>query len=140
MGSLLSVIAVTVTANAPTALAGAAVRVRTERPPMVAVGAENDAVTLLGRPLTLRATGGPYRPVVARNEMLIRSGDHRIPGCNAADTDLKTCLRAGLRPRDRGQQLVQPLRQDLRERVTYARRRGDTGQPLVQGIIGGKVP
>ena|SRR5437762_1270377 len=71
IGSLLSVIAVTVTANAPTALAGAAVRVRTERPPMVAVGAENDAVTLLGRPLTLRATGVPYRPVVARNEMLI---------------------------------------------------------------------
>jgi len=34
MGSLLSVIAVTVTANAPAAAEDAAVRVRTERPPM----------------------------------------------------------------------------------------------------------
>jgi hypothetical protein len=33
MGSLLSVIAVTVAANAPAALEGAAVKVRTERPP-----------------------------------------------------------------------------------------------------------
>ena len=33
MGSLLSVIAVTVTANAPTPLEGAAVKVRTEWPP-----------------------------------------------------------------------------------------------------------
>ncbi len=59
MGSLLSVIAVTVTANAPVALEGTAVKVRTGRPPMVAVGGENDAVTPLGRPLTLRATGVP---------------------------------------------------------------------------------
>jgi len=59
MGSLLSVIAVTVTANAPTPLEGAAVKVRTERPPMTVVGGENDAVTPLGRPLTLRATGAP---------------------------------------------------------------------------------
>jgi hypothetical protein len=33
MGSLLSVIAVTVAANAPAALEGVAVKVRTERPP-----------------------------------------------------------------------------------------------------------
>ena len=59
MGSLLSVIAVTVTANAPAALEGAAVKVRTERPPMTAVGGENDAAMPLGRPLTLRATGVP---------------------------------------------------------------------------------
>lgn len=59
MGSLLSVIAVAVTANAPAALEGAAVKVRTERPPMVAVRGENDAVTPPGRPLTLRATGVP---------------------------------------------------------------------------------
>ena len=59
MGSLLSVIAMTVAANAPVVLEGAAVKVRTERPPMVAVRGENDAVTPLGRPLTLRATGVP---------------------------------------------------------------------------------
>jgi len=59
MGSLLSVIAVTVAANAPAALDGAAVRVRIERPPMVAAGGENDAVTPLGRPLTLSVTGVP---------------------------------------------------------------------------------
>lgn len=51
MGSLLSVIAVTVTANAPAALEGAAVKVRTERPPVVAVRGENDAVTPPDRPL-----------------------------------------------------------------------------------------
>ena len=55
MGSLLTVIAVTVTANVP-----AVVKVRTAQPPMVAVAGENDAVTPLGRPLTLRATGVPY--------------------------------------------------------------------------------
>jgi hypothetical protein len=43
MGSLLTVIAVTVTANAPAALEGAAVKVRTERPPMAVVCGENDA-------------------------------------------------------------------------------------------------
>ena len=59
------------TANAPAALEGAAVKVRTERPPMVATGGENDAVTPLGRPLMLRATGVPYRSVVAWNETLI---------------------------------------------------------------------
>ena len=59
MGSLLSVIAMTVTVNAPAALEGAAVKVRTVRPPMVAVRGENDAVTPLGRPLKLRATGVP---------------------------------------------------------------------------------
>ena len=59
MGSVLSVIAVMVTADAPAALEGAAVKVRTGRPPMVAVRGENDAVTPLGRPLTLRATGVP---------------------------------------------------------------------------------
>ena len=59
MGSVLSVIAVTVTADEPAALEGAAVKDRTERPPMVAVRGENDAVTPRGRPLTLRATGVP---------------------------------------------------------------------------------
>ena len=59
MGSLLRLIAVTVTANAPTAVAGAVVKVKTEQPPMMVVGGENDAVTPLGRPLTLRATGVP---------------------------------------------------------------------------------
>ena len=59
MGSLLTVIAVTVTANVPAALEGVAVKVRTERPPMVVVGGENDAVTPFGRPLTLKATGVP---------------------------------------------------------------------------------
>ena len=71
MGSLLSVIATTVAVNAPAALDGAAVKVRTERPPMVAAGGENDAVMPLGRPLTLSATGVPSRSVVARNEMVI---------------------------------------------------------------------
>ena len=61
MGSLLSVIAVTVAAKAPAALEGAAVKVRTERPPMTAVDGENDAVTPLGRPLTLSVTGVPWR-------------------------------------------------------------------------------
>ena len=71
MGSLLSVIAVTVAANAPAALEGAAVKVRTERPPMTAVDGENDAVTPPGRPLTLRVTGVPYRSVAAWNETVI---------------------------------------------------------------------
>jgi hypothetical protein len=71
MGSLLSVIAVTVTANAPGALECTAVKVRTEWPPMVAVDGENDAVTPLGRPLTLRATAVPYRSAGARNETAI---------------------------------------------------------------------
>src|SRR6185295_2909492 len=66
MGSLLSVIAVTVASNAP-----AAVKVRIERPPIAAVDGENDAVTPPGRPLTLRATGVPYRSAGARNEMVI---------------------------------------------------------------------
>jgi hypothetical protein len=59
MGSLLSVIAMTVAANVPVALEGAAVKVRTERPPMVGADGENDAVTSLGRPLTLSVTGVP---------------------------------------------------------------------------------
>ena len=71
MGSLLSVIAVTVAANVPAALEDAAVKVRTERPPMVGADGENDAVTPLGRPLTLRATGVPWRSAAARNEMVI---------------------------------------------------------------------
>jgi hypothetical protein len=71
MGSLLSVIAVTVAANAPAALEVAAVKVRTERPPMAAVDGENDAVTPPGRPLTLRAAGVPYRSAAARNETVI---------------------------------------------------------------------
>jgi hypothetical protein len=45
MGSLLSDIAVTVTANVPAAREGAAVRVRTAWPPMATVLGENDAVT-----------------------------------------------------------------------------------------------
>jgi len=71
MGSLLSVIAVTVASNAPVAVEVAAVKVRTGRPPIAAVDGENDAVTPLGRPLTLRATGAPYRSAGARNEMVI---------------------------------------------------------------------
>ena len=59
MGSLLSDIAVTVAADAPAAAEGAAVKVSTEKPPMVAVGGENDAVTPLGRPLMLKATAVP---------------------------------------------------------------------------------
>ena len=69
MGSLLSDIAVTVTANVPAAREGAAVRVRTAWPPMAAVGGENYAVTPLGRPLTLSATGTPYSAAGAWNEM-----------------------------------------------------------------------
>jgi hypothetical protein len=71
MGSLLSDVAVTVTADAPAALEGAAVKVRTERPPMVAVDGENDAVTPLGRPVMLRATAVPYRSAGAWNETMI---------------------------------------------------------------------
>ena len=69
MGSLLSVIAVTVAANAPAALEGAAVKVRTGRPPIAAADGENDAVTPLGRPLTPSVTGAPYQAAGARNEM-----------------------------------------------------------------------
>ena len=71
MGSLLSDIAVTVTADAPAAAEGAAVKVSIEQPPMVAVEGENDAVTPLGRPLTLSATGVPRRSAGAWNEMVI---------------------------------------------------------------------
>ena len=71
MGSLLSVIAVTVAANAPAAVEGAAVKVRTDRPPMAAADGENDAVTPPGRPLTLSAAGVPYRSAATRNEMVI---------------------------------------------------------------------
>ena len=71
MGSLLSVIAVTVASNAPTAIEGAAVKVRIERPPIAGVDGENDAVTPPGRPLTLSATGVPYRSVAAWNETVI---------------------------------------------------------------------
>jgi hypothetical protein len=60
IGSLLRLIAVTVAVTAPVAaLEGAAVKVRTAKPPMMVVLGENDAVTPLGRPLTLRATGVP---------------------------------------------------------------------------------
>jgi hypothetical protein len=61
MGSLLTVIAVMVTANAPAAVDGAAVKVSTARPPMVAVRGANDAVTPLGRPLALRVRPGQTR-------------------------------------------------------------------------------
>ena len=71
MGSLLSVIAVTVAPNAPAAAVVAAVKVRTGRPPMAAAGGENDAVTPSGRPLTLSVTGVPYRSAGARNEIVI---------------------------------------------------------------------
>jgi len=43
MGSLLSVMAMTVAVKAPGALEGAAVKVRTEWPPMVGVDGENAA-------------------------------------------------------------------------------------------------
>ena len=69
MGSLLSDIAVTVTANVPAARERAAVKVRTAWPPMATVRGENDAVTPAGRPLTFSATGTPYRAAGARNEM-----------------------------------------------------------------------
>ena len=71
MGSLLSVIAMTVASNAPAALEFAAVKVRTERSPIAVADGENDAVTPAGRPLTLRVTGVPYRSVAAWNEMVI---------------------------------------------------------------------
>jgi hypothetical protein len=71
MGSLLTVIAVTVAANAPAAVEGVAVKVRTARPPMVAVRGENEAVTPLGRPLALRVTGVPYRLAGAWKETMI---------------------------------------------------------------------
>ena len=71
MGSLLNVIAVTVASNAPAAVEVAAVKVSTERSPIAAADGENDAVTPPGRPLTLSATGAPYRSVAARNEMVI---------------------------------------------------------------------
>jgi hypothetical protein len=71
MGSLLSVIAMTVAVNAPALFGDAVVKVRTERPPIVVVGGENDAVTPLGRPLTLSATAVPHRPAVVWNETAI---------------------------------------------------------------------
>jgi hypothetical protein len=71
MGSLLNVIAVTVTANAPAVVEGAAVKVKTAWPPMMPVLGENDAVTPLGKPLRLRATAVPYRPTGAWNETLV---------------------------------------------------------------------
>jgi hypothetical protein len=71
MGSLLSVIAVTVASNAPAALEVAAVKVRTGRPPIAAASGENDAVTPPGRPLTLSVTGVPCRSAGAWNEMVI---------------------------------------------------------------------
>jgi hypothetical protein len=73
MGSLLNVIAVTVASNAPAALEVAAVKVRTERPPITAADGENDAVTPPGRPLALSVTGVPRRSAAAWNEMAIRS-------------------------------------------------------------------
>jgi hypothetical protein len=48
--------AVTVTANSPAGLEGAAVSVSVDLPPIRGVAGENDAVTPLGRPLTLRLT------------------------------------------------------------------------------------
>jgi len=71
MGSLLSVIAVTVASKAPAVVEGAAVKVRIEWPPMAGAGGENDAVTPPGRSLTLRVTGVPCRSAGARNEMVI---------------------------------------------------------------------
>src|SRR5689334_10230614 len=69
MGSLLSTIAVTVTANVPAGRERAAVRVRTAWPPMAATRGENDAVTPAGRPVTPSVTGAPYSAAGARNEM-----------------------------------------------------------------------
>jgi hypothetical protein len=81
MGSLLRLIAVTVTANAPAALDGAAVKVSTERPPMVVVDGENDAVTPAGRPLTLSVTRVPARSAgngitLAAGPLLVASQTH----------------------------------------------------------------
>jgi hypothetical protein len=71
MGSLLTVIAMTVAANSPALAEDAVVKVRTERLPIAVVDGENDAVTPLGRPLTLSATGVPARPAVVWNETAI---------------------------------------------------------------------
>ena len=81
MGSLLSVIAVTVAANAPAALEGAAVKVRTGRPPIAAADGENDAVTPPGRPLTLSATRVPRRSAGAwrRRSQAVTTAPERHP-------------------------------------------------------------
>ncbi len=90
MGSLGSmVMAVTVTANAPAGLDGAVVKVRMERPPMAVAGGENDAVTPLGSPLTLRFTGVPYRSPVARNETIVLV---RWPARTVADGELSSMV------------------------------------------------
>jgi acetyl esterase/lipase len=113
-------------------------------PPTLVIVDENEAhaarLTEAGAPTTSVRYNGPVNHQPTGQGALIRTlsgvdvpmgsllsviavtvtAKARSAGCNAADTDLKTCLRAGLRPRDRGQQLVQPLRQDLRERETHS--------------------
>lgn len=54
---LLAIAGVRTSKRARLETEGAAVKVRTARPPMVAVRGANDAVTPLGRPLALRVTG-----------------------------------------------------------------------------------
>ena len=71
IGSLLIVKALTVTANAPTLLDGAAVKVRVDVPSRRGVAGVNDAVTWQGRPLTLRFTRVSSRRRGAWNEMLV---------------------------------------------------------------------
>ena len=71
MGSVLAVMAVTVSADVPAGLHGAVVMVRTDPPPMIGWQGENDAVAPLGSPLTLRLTGVPYRSLVAWKEIRV---------------------------------------------------------------------
>ncbi len=72
MGSLGSmVMALTVSATAPAELDGAAVSVSVEVPPIRGVAGENDAVTPLGSPLTLRSTRRWRRERLAWNETVM---------------------------------------------------------------------
>ncbi len=71
MGSLLAVMAVTVTADRAAGLDGAAVNVSVEVPPIRGVAGENDAVTPLGSPLTLRSTRRWRRERLAWNETVM---------------------------------------------------------------------
>jgi hypothetical protein len=64
MGSLLSVIAVTVAANAPAALDGAAVKVRTERPPMTAGSPQMAVCTWLSTESASSSQGRDLRRAV----------------------------------------------------------------------------
>jgi len=77
IGSLLSVIAVTVTANAPATAEGAAVNVRTARPPMMVVLGENDAASAIS-PLETAARQNPARPLSSAIPRGGRSAARRV--------------------------------------------------------------